>query len=371
MIRAVLLAAAMLASSRPCRSPQTLRAPTTPRAFLPASSRPQALRSPSSRRTRAGNRHAKYFDDAWTESRRAPALASPQPGRPTTSTEHRPVMFYMFSGPDYLYADAFFPEASTYVLSGLEPVGQVPEVSQACRRTRSAADLRELQGSLNSVLSFSFFITKKMKTELTRRPPHRHAAAALRVPRPLRKNHPRRRARGLEARRHRRSLGRILSARATAPASRSCSLPRRRPHADALLLQHRSVRWRRQVERLPHLLRRARHRRQPRQERVLPHALGQLLQGARVSDLAQRRAGPGRLRHSRALPSKNDWDLGLSAITSARSLYSPAAIRRTCATSIRKGAPSPSISASAIATGRMNRTSCSPSGKTRPRRPRP
>ena len=32
----------------------------------------------------------------------------------------------MFSGPDFLYVDAFLPNRSTYVLSALEPVGQIP-----------------------------------------------------------------------------------------------------------------------------------------------------------------------------------------------------------------------------------------------------
>ena len=35
-------------------------------------------------------------------------------------------MFYMFSGPDFLYADAFYSKATTYVLSALDP-GPVPE----------------------------------------------------------------------------------------------------------------------------------------------------------------------------------------------------------------------------------------------------
>ena len=37
-------------------------------------------------------------------------------------------MLYMFSGPDFLYATSFFPNASTYVLAGLEPVGSVPDL---------------------------------------------------------------------------------------------------------------------------------------------------------------------------------------------------------------------------------------------------
>ena len=37
-------------------------------------------------------------------------------------------MLYMFSGPDFLYATSFFPNAATYVLAGLEPVGQIPDL---------------------------------------------------------------------------------------------------------------------------------------------------------------------------------------------------------------------------------------------------
>ena len=40
-------------------------------------------------------------------------------------TDPRPVLFYFFSGPDFLYANAFFPAANTYVLAGLEPVGHI------------------------------------------------------------------------------------------------------------------------------------------------------------------------------------------------------------------------------------------------------
>src|SRR5260221_7262158 len=74
-------------------------------------------------------------------------------------------MFYMFSGPDILYAQAFFPNASTYVLAGLEPVGPVPDVRHLSPGALSAG-LGNLRKSLNSVLSFSFFITKDMKTDL-------------------------------------------------------------------------------------------------------------------------------------------------------------------------------------------------------------
>jgi hypothetical protein len=74
-------------------------------------------------------------------------------------------MLYMFSGPDALHALAFFPDASTYVLSGLEPVGDIPQLTSLPRGTIPRT-LHGLETALNSLLTISFFITKKMQTEL-------------------------------------------------------------------------------------------------------------------------------------------------------------------------------------------------------------
>jgi len=109
-------------------------------------------------------RHAKYFNSAWADLD-ARQLSRIGAWSKANITQPSPVVFYMFSGPDYLHADAFFPEATTYVLSGLEPVGEVGDLA-ALPSHVLAEELRGLQSSLNSVLSFSFFITKKMKTDL-------------------------------------------------------------------------------------------------------------------------------------------------------------------------------------------------------------
>src|SRR5207247_8698234 len=77
----------------------------------------------------------------------------------------RPTMFYMFSGPDFLYANAFYGKATTYVLSALEPPGQVPDLTKLPRGAMGAA-LYNVEHSLGSILSFSFFITKQMKSDL-------------------------------------------------------------------------------------------------------------------------------------------------------------------------------------------------------------
>ncbi|AHB48947.1 signal peptide protein [Hyphomicrobium nitrativorans NL23] len=109
--------------------------------------------------------HAKYFDRAWTDLEQR-QLGKIRAWSMRYVEERRPVVFYMFSGPDFLYADTFFEGADTYVLSGLEPVGPVPDLAGLTPR-QLGQELRGLQGSLNSVLSFSFFITKKMKTQLS------------------------------------------------------------------------------------------------------------------------------------------------------------------------------------------------------------
>jgi hypothetical protein len=113
------------------------------------------------RREPSWQQHAKFFDSAWSrlESRQ---LSKVRTWSSANLTERRPAMFYMFSGPDFLYADAFFPDASTYVLSGLEPVGPIPDVTDLSRRSLAHA-LGELRTSLNTVLNYSFFKTKEMR----------------------------------------------------------------------------------------------------------------------------------------------------------------------------------------------------------------
>lgn len=122
--------------------------------------------SPLERLTREGTwpSHAKYFDRAWADLEKR-QLEKVRAWSAKYVPERKPVVYYMFSGPDFLYADAFFEGAETYVLSGLEPVGPVPDLTGLTPR-QFGQELRGLQNSLNSVLSFSFFITKKMKTQL-------------------------------------------------------------------------------------------------------------------------------------------------------------------------------------------------------------
>ena len=109
-------------------------------------------------------RHAKFFDNAFGQLDQR-QLSKIRAWAGINLAAPRPTMFYMFSGPDFLYADAFYSKATTYVLSALEPVGSVPDLERLPRGGIGAA-LYSAERSLGSVLSFSFFITKQMKTDL-------------------------------------------------------------------------------------------------------------------------------------------------------------------------------------------------------------
>ena len=109
-------------------------------------------------------RHARFFDQAFAQLEQR-QLAKIRAWSDTNLAAPRPTMFYMFSGPDFLYADAFYGKATTYVLSALEPPGSVPDLTRLSHGGVGAA-LYNVERSLSSILSFSFFITKQMKVDL-------------------------------------------------------------------------------------------------------------------------------------------------------------------------------------------------------------
>ena len=78
-------------------------------------------------------------------------------------------MFYMFAGPDSLHAVSFFPNATTYVLAGLEPVGTIPPLNTLPPGTLFRS-LENLAYSMKTLLTLSFFRTKDMKSELRNGP---------------------------------------------------------------------------------------------------------------------------------------------------------------------------------------------------------
>jgi hypothetical protein len=112
----------------------------------------------------AWQHHARFFDGAFAQLEQR-QLSKIRNWADVNLAAPRPTVFYMFSGPDFLYADAFYSKASTYVLGALEPVGAVPDPTRLPRGATAAA-LYNVERSLGSILSFSFFITKQMKVDL-------------------------------------------------------------------------------------------------------------------------------------------------------------------------------------------------------------
>lgn len=113
--------------------------------------------------------HARNLDSAWFKKDyfqirpiRAWMLAN-APG-PYSNTD---TVYYMFGGPDFLYANLFFPQAKTYILAGLEPIGQVPDL-RGMDPASLQADLNSLRDSMHTVLQTHYFITKDMRTDLSR-----------------------------------------------------------------------------------------------------------------------------------------------------------------------------------------------------------
>ena len=116
-------------------------------------------------RERTWQRHAASMNSAWAniETRQLARIRAWSASELTAPSD---VLYYFFSGPDFLYADAFFPSATTYVMAALEPSGPLPDIGRH-RSERLGHGLAQLRSSLNSVLNFSFFRTREMRTTLS------------------------------------------------------------------------------------------------------------------------------------------------------------------------------------------------------------
>jgi hypothetical protein len=117
--------------------------------------------------TAAWQRHAKVLDrdfanhrkrvlvpkSEWAAAEIPPALAEAD------------VVRYLFSGPDFLHVFHAFPDAETYILCGLEPVGEFPDLSRVNDANATKA-LMGVENALSAIINLSFFRTKDMKVDL-------------------------------------------------------------------------------------------------------------------------------------------------------------------------------------------------------------
>jgi hypothetical protein len=163
IMAAALMIIALALSAAPARSAETATADDTAR-FL--AGLPPAAGSPLAALAKdpAWQQHAHHFDSIFARED-STTLAKVRAFSREQLTDKHDTVLYTFSGPDFLYATSFFPTASNYVLAGLEPVGDIPQLTSLSHAAVEGS-LRNLEISLGSLLNYSFFITKNMKTQL-------------------------------------------------------------------------------------------------------------------------------------------------------------------------------------------------------------
>lgn len=103
--------------------------------------------------TKEWKNHARYMDQIWNVFQQtAPRVVAFSQTELEDINARCHTLFYPFGGPDFLFANAFFPEMDTYVLIGLEPAGSAPKVKHP-----SAETYRLYQNAVSDVLNLSFF----------------------------------------------------------------------------------------------------------------------------------------------------------------------------------------------------------------------
>src|SRR6266576_864817 len=109
--------------------------------------------------------HAAFFEEQFSKVhlRQLQKLHGWQATYLPESAQPKPVVFYMFSGPDFLYVDQFFPRAAVYVLCGKEALGPPPD---PLRIANLSGALGNLENAMKSSLNTTYFITQDMKVDL-------------------------------------------------------------------------------------------------------------------------------------------------------------------------------------------------------------
>ena len=125
---AALLLAIVTLSFAPARSAEVATPNDTAR-FL--AGLPPSADSPLTPLTKDPNwqAHANRFNSIFAQQDRGHLGRVRAFSKARLTTTHD-TMLYFFSGPDALHAVALFPNATTYVLAGLEPAGNIPPLTE-------------------------------------------------------------------------------------------------------------------------------------------------------------------------------------------------------------------------------------------------
>jgi hypothetical protein len=164
MKRYVLILSMFLAATAFAQGPPTLDATARFLAGLPVQGPLEPLTQ-----TEAWKNHAASMEKAWFKKEyfQLSRIHLWMTNNALEYYQSSNTAYYLFSGPDFLYAHAFYPNAKTYILAGLEPVGQVPDLGRL-GPDALGGELSALRSSMKTILNTHYFITKDMRTDLGR-----------------------------------------------------------------------------------------------------------------------------------------------------------------------------------------------------------
>jgi len=111
--------------------------------------------------------YCKSSDSSWAklEKRRISKMRAWADTEVVDLNKDLKTLYYPFSGPDFLHAHTFFPKAKKYIMFGLEPVGNIPDIKKVPQEKLSTY-YSALNYSIEDVLNLSFFKTINMSKEL-------------------------------------------------------------------------------------------------------------------------------------------------------------------------------------------------------------
>ena len=111
--------------------------------------------------------HARFMDEAWTEIdlRLADMKTWAVQEGVAADTAEAPLL-YPLGGPDLISAMQFFPQASSYLLIGLEAPGHLPEPEGFSAQALSA-DLKRLRKPFSSFVQHGYFVRNEIDKDLS------------------------------------------------------------------------------------------------------------------------------------------------------------------------------------------------------------
>lgn len=116
--------------------------------------------------TAAWKENEKFINDSWKklEVNRLNKLEKWSSTELKETNEKCTTVFYPFSGPDFLTANSFFPQADKIFMLGLEPIGVLPEIDKFAN-TDAKDYCTDFKNSLYDIFQRSYFITSYMQRD--------------------------------------------------------------------------------------------------------------------------------------------------------------------------------------------------------------